>query len=99
VELKVVDPPIAKRPYNPKAHKTFYHVGTGVLQIMLNHTGPKTVRDLVHLSDGAFAQSTVRQTCKGLVKDGLLSQVEEYPASFAIADETNVKAFIQQNLS
>ena len=91
-------PPPSKRRYDPKEHNTHYHVGAGVLQLLLDHEGPKTVRDLVQLSEDAFAQSTVRQTCKVLVKDGLLTQVDDYPASFIIANESTAKAFIQASI-
>jgi len=88
-------PPPSKRRYDPKLHNTHYQVGVGIVQLMLDHEGPKTVKDLVTLSGDDFAQSTVRQTCKILKGDGILKQVEEYPASFVIADVEGAKAFVQ----
>ncbi len=94
-------PQPAPKPKSPKKQgaSTFAHVGSGILQLMLEHDGPKTVKDLVQLSGDDYAQSTVRQTCKALVRDGLLSQVTEYPASFTINDASNARAFIQSHLS
>lgn len=92
--------PKPKRPrarYNPKEHKTFYMVGSGILRCLLEDGAPKTVHDFTEKL--SFAQSTIRGTCKELVKEGLLVQVTEYPAAFKIPDEANEKAkeFVAQH--
>lgn len=88
-------PPPSKRRYDPKEHNTHYQVGAGVVRLLLEHGGPKTVKDLVRLSGEDFAQSTIRQTCKILVTDGILRQVDEYPASFIIVNDDAAQAFVQ----
>jgi hypothetical protein len=95
VEPETEAPPPSKRRYDPKEHNTHYQVGAGVVQLLLEHGGPKTVKDLVQLSGEDFAQSTIRQTCKILVTDGLLKQVDDYPASFVIVNEDAARAFVQ----
>jgi hypothetical protein len=87
-------PKSQKPPYDPRQHPTYYHVASSVLKLLQEHEGPKTVKDFVDLSGNAFAQSTCRQTCKVLVEDGLLKQVDDYPASFLILDEEKVRAFL-----
>ena len=88
-------PPPSKRQYDPKQHNTHYHVGAGVVQLLLDNEGPKTVKDLVKLSQEEYPQSTIRQTCKVLWADGILKRVDEYPASFTIADSDAARAFVQ----
>jgi hypothetical protein len=96
---KTVEPepeaPPSKRRYDPKQHNTHYHVGGGVVLLMLENDGPKTVKDLVKLSQDEYPQSTIRQTCKILVTDGILKQVDDYPASFVIADPNDAATFVQ----
>lgn len=72
--------------YNVREHKTYYMVGSDILYHLLNHNTPLSVRDFVAFSEDEFAQSTVRGICKELVKDGLLVQMADYPATFQIAE-------------
>ena len=76
-----------RKPYNPKDHKTYYMVGSTVLRLMLDNPGSKTVKDLVALSSEEFPQSTIRGICKELVKEGLLTQVADYPAAFLLPED------------
>lgn len=92
-------PPRDRAKYNPRDHKTYYIVASKVLRVLLDEGGPMTVRDFTDRSDG-IAQSTIRGTCKELVKDGLLTQVENYPASFIIPGEAGDRAreFVAEHL-
>lgn len=83
-----------RKPYNPKEHKTYYLVGSTVLRLMLDNPGSKTVKDLVALSSEEFPQSTIRGICKELVKEGLLTQVADYPASFVLVEDRSEQALL-----
>lgn len=88
--------------YNPKEHKTFYLVGANILQRLVVSTVPCTVRDLTkyfEVTGQGFAESTIRGTCKELVKDGVLTQLSDVtPATFQVADEAAALEFVQKHL-
>ncbi len=88
--------------YNPKEHKTFYLVGANILQRLVTSTASCTVRDLTkyfETTGQGFAESTIRGTCKELVKDGILTQLADTtPATFQVADEAAALDFVQKHL-
>lgn len=88
--------------YNPKEHKTFYLVGANILQRLVGSTAPCTVRDLTkyfETTGQGFAESTIRGTCKELVKDGILTQLADAtPATFQVANEAAALDFVQKHL-
>lgn len=86
-------PPAPKKPYDAKAHRTFYVVASPILNVLLQDSEPKGVRELVLATGRDFPQSTVRGTCKQLVKDGLLTETADtFPAKFYVSNDARSMA-------
>lgn len=85
-EAEPTEPPARPRKaYNMGEHKTYYVIGYSLLKALADEVGPKSVKDLVELTDEGFAQSSVRQIAKEMVRKGFLTQASDFPATFTLS--------------
>lgn len=79
--------PKPRKAYNMAEHKTYYVIGNAILKVLADATGPKSVTQLVEMTGEGFAQSSVRQIAKELVRQGYLAQASEFPATFTLSQK------------
>ena len=79
---------VRDKPYNPLEHKSFYVISADVLRAFLDDPTPKSAKELRELT--SRAESSIRQFCIMLHKDGILKRVSD-ESDAAVYELANVE--------